>query len=192
MHLSASGFHFFPRFVIRLCPVWFSEPRDGEDVAGYASRLQRRSSALTACLGLAAFISTVLMLAAPPATAQCTNIAGNWTASESGTLTLALTASDGESDTETEPVSGSGVVTITQTGTCTFQYIPIGLNGVALLNPASAARTVTVNGSSVQITGIFAEINYAAAEQEGITITSVNPNVYSGTGQVTTNPTTGA
>jgi pimeloyl-ACP methyl ester carboxylesterase len=88
-------------------------------------------------------------------------------------------------------VSGSGTVTITQTGTCTFQYLPIGLNGSTLLNASSEARTVTVNGNDVTVTGIFAVINTAAAAQEGLTITSVSPNVYSGTGQVTTSATTG-
>ena len=34
---------------------------------------------------------------------------------------------------------------------------------------------------------MFAVINYAAAAQSGITISNVNPNVYTATGQVTTN-----
>lgn len=148
----------------------------------------------TAHLGLAALVSIVLMLAPPRATAQCANLAGSWTFSESGSVTISITASDGESGSETDPVSGTGNVTITQTGPCTFQYIPIPLNGSSWLNQnltpaqlASLVRTVRVNGNNAQETGMFAVINYAAAAQSGITISSVNPNVYTATGQVTTN-----
>ena len=149
-------------------------------------------AANTANLGLVALVSAVLMLAPPRAIAQCTNIASTWNYSEAGTVTLALTASDGESSTQTDPVSGSGNVTITQTSSCTFQYIPIPLNGSSILNGnltpsqlASLARTVTVNGDNLEVMGIFVVINTAAAAQNGLTITSVSPNVYSATGQVT-------
>jgi hypothetical protein len=128
----------------------------------------------------------------PCASAQCTNIAGNWNATETGTITLVLNASDGESDTETNPVSGSGIVTITQTGTCTFQYTPIGLTGSSLINSgltpsqlASLVRTVTVSGDNVTETGVFAVIN-TAADAQGLTITGTTGNVYTGTGQVST------
>ncbi len=150
-------------------------------------------AATTTHLCLAAFVSAVLMLAPPRATAQCVNLAGNWNYSESGTVTLVVTASDGEYASETDPVSGSGQVTITQTGSCTFQYLPIPLSGSSLFNQnltqsqlQSLARTVTVmGGNNVTETGTFVVINYALAEQEGLTITSVSPNVYTGTGQVT-------
>ena len=129
----------------------------------------------TAHLGLAALVSIVLMLAPPRATAQCANLAGSWTFSESGSVTISITASDGESGSETDPVSGTGNVTITQTGPCTFQYIPIPLNGSSWLNQnltpaqlASLVRTVRVNGNNAQETGMFAVINYAAAAQSDI------------------------
>src|SRR5271157_907745 len=143
-----------------------------------------RRAGTTTYLSLAAFVLAVLMMAPPRATAQCVNLAGNWKGSESGTVTLVLVASDGENDNETDPVNGSGDVTITKTGTCTFQYIPLGLNGYAWLDPSSVIRTVTVSGNNVQETGIFVAIDYAKAAQEGVTITSVDPNVETGTGQV--------
>ena len=145
--------------------------------------------------GWVALVLAALLLAPPRATAQCANIAGNWNYSETGTVTLVLNASDGETANETDPVSGTGNVTITSTGTCTFQYTPIPLNGSALLNAnltpsqlASLARTVTVTGNNVEATGIFAVLNTAAAAQEGLAVTGDTPNVYTATGQVTTNP----
>ena len=147
-------------------------------------------TATTARLGLAAFVSALLILAPPRASAQCTNIAGSWNATETGTVTIALTASDGESDNETDPVSGSGIVAITQTGTCTFQYTPISTTGSSLVNSgltpsqlASLVRTVTVSGNNVTETGVFAILNTAAA---GLTISSITGNVETGTGQVNT------
>jgi hypothetical protein len=133
------------------------------------------------------------MLAPLQATSQCANLAGNWTASESGSVTLGLTASDGESYTQTDPVSGSGLITITLTGPCTFQYNPVPLNGSALLSSnltasqlASLVRTITVSGKSITETGVFAILNTAAASQEGLTITGVTGNQETGTGQVNT------
>src|SRR5208337_2901659 len=100
-------------------------------------------AATTTHLGLAAFVSAVLMLAPPRATAQCMNLAGNWTYSESGTVTVVGSASDGETINETDPVSGNGNVPVTQTGPCTFQYIPIPLNGSSWVDTSQVARTVT-------------------------------------------------
>jgi hypothetical protein len=125
--------------------------------------------------------------------AQCTNIAGSWTGTETGTVTLSLSASDGESSNETDPVSGSGVVTIAQTGTCAFQYSPLATSGSALVNSnltpsqlAQLVRTVTVSGNNVTETGVFAILNTAAAAQQGLNITAVTGNVETGTGQVDT------
>jgi len=152
--------------------------------------MKRARSFPTTHLGLAAFVWAVLMLAPPRAAAQCINLGGNWTYSESGTVTLVGSASDGETINETDPVSGNGNVTVTQTGPCTFQYLPIPLNGSSWLDVnlspsqlASLARTVTVNGNNVQVTGIFVVV----IPQPGCTITSIGPNAYTATGQVTTN-----
>jgi len=141
--------------------------------------------------GLAAVFFALLMQTQPRAFSQCADIAGSWNATETGTLTLAISASDGETGSNTYPVSGSGVVKIAKTGTCTYQYSPILPSDGSLLNsgltPAELAtlvRTVKVSGDSVTETGIFAVINYAAAESEGLTITSVTGNVETGTGQV--------
>jgi hypothetical protein len=153
----------------------------------------RLRAAANARLPQLAALAALLILALPHATAQCTDIAGNWNASESGTVTLALNASDGESDNETDQVSGSGLVTITQTGPCTFQYTPIATSGSSLVNSgltpsqlASLVRTVTVNGNNVTETGVFAILNLAAAQQQGLEITSVTGNVETGTGSVNT------
>jgi hypothetical protein len=140
---------------------------------------------------LALFLSVGLLPAL--SAAQCTNIAGSWTGTETGTVTLSLSASDGETANETDAVSGSGVVTITQTGTCTFQYSPLATSGSSLVNSnltasqlAQLVRTVTVSGNNVTETGVFAILNTAAAAQQGLNITAVTGNVETGTGQVDT------
>jgi len=154
------------------------------------------ANSLRLSIALAAMVLALLLLLLTPsrAVAQCANIAGNWTATETGTMTLTITASDGESDSETDPIGGTGPVTITKTGTCKFKYTPNALDGSSLLNGsltpaqiASMVRTVTVSGNNVSETGIFAIVNTAAAEQEGLTISSVNPNTYTGVGTVATN-----
>ena len=48
--------------------------------------MKRARSFPTTHLGLAAFVWAVLMLAPPRAAAQCINLGGNWTYSESGTV----------------------------------------------------------------------------------------------------------
>jgi hypothetical protein len=130
----------------------------------------------------------MLLLVPSRAVAQCANIAGNWNATESGNMTITISA-EGESDSETDPISGSGAVTITKTGTCTFQYLPVGFStGSGLLGSGvSLVRTVKVSGNKVTESGVFVIIDTAAAAQLGMTITSVNPNLYSGTGTDETN-----
>ena len=140
--------------------------------------------ALISGSGLAVLFLCGLLISARTSGAQCPNIAGNWTGSEQGSVTVVITDSLGDSQSEADPISGSGTITITQTGPCTFQYIPLSLSGSALVNSSLTARTVTLNGDSVTDTGIFAVINTAAAAQQGITITSINPNVENGTGQI--------
>jgi len=122
------------------------------------------------------------------APAQCMNIAGPWSASESGTVTLTITAM-GQTETDTEPVSVSGNINMTQTGQCTFQYqpIPIGCGSWCEQNPQMLTRSVSVSGNNVQISGVFVVINYAEAQQQCVTINSVYPNTYTASGQVTTN-----
>ena len=128
------------------------------------------------------------------ANAQCANLAGTWSYAETGSVTLSLVASDGETANETDPVQGYGNVTITQTGPCTFQYEPIPLSGSSWLDQnltqsqlAALVRTVTVSGNSAQASGVFVVINTAFAQQNGITVTSVNPNSVAASGQITTN-----
>jgi hypothetical protein len=121
---------------------------------------------------------------------NCTNLGGNWNASESGTETLTVVAPI-ENDSAMTPVGGTGSVTITQTG-CAIQYDPIGESGLIGTNltpsqVASVRRTGTVSGNNVSVTGIAALIDTVAAAQNGITIAKVSTNLLTGTGQVVGN-----
>ena len=131
-----------------------------------------------------------ILTVGPPSNSQCTNISGNWSASESGSMTLTI-AVDGEADTETDPLRGNGSVTIAQSG-CSIQYDPIGIAGLipSTVTPsqlASLRRNGTVSGTDVSITGIVALIDTVAGAQNGLTITDISSNNMTGTGRVTGN-----
>jgi uncharacterized protein (TIGR03437 family) len=126
----------------------------------------------------------------PPPNSQCTNVSGNWNASESGSITETIAATV-ETDTETNPISGTGSVTISQTG-CSIQYDPIGESGLigTNLTPsqlASLIRTGTVSGSNVSITGILALVDTVASAQAGFTVANISSNLLTGSGQVAGN-----
>jgi hypothetical protein len=122
----------------------------------------------------------------PPGNPLCTNVAGDWNFSESGSAHYSIVAPI-ESDDFTDPVGGSGIVTITQTG-CSFQYIPVPTAGLIGTNVtadqlASFIRTGTVSGNDVTVTGKLALVNTVA--QPGLTITNITSNVMNASGQVT-------
>ena len=105
----------------------------------------------------------------PPPNSQCTNVSGNWNASESGSITETIAATVETGYGDRNPVSGTGSVTIAQTG-CSIQYDPIGESGLigTNLTPsqlASLIRTGTVSGINVSITGILALVDTVASAQ---------------------------
>jgi virginiamycin B lyase len=123
--------------------------------------------------------------------APCANVGGNWNVSESGSYTEAI-ASPAETDSVTNPVSGNGTAVVAQTG-CSIQYNPISEAGLigSSLTPgqlASLARTGTVNGETVRVTGLLALVDTVGSAQAGFTVTNVSSNVLNGNGQVAGNP----
>jgi hypothetical protein len=77
-------------------------------------------------------------------TPPCTNIAGNWHASETVTLTCCLGG-----DCETDTFSGTDIITIQQ-NECNISYdIDVGGYG-------SFSRKGTINGNKIQLSGVFA------------------------------------
>jgi uncharacterized protein (TIGR03437 family) len=127
---------------------------------------------------------------APPVNPLCANVGGTWNASESGSYTETIAAT-AETDTETYPVSGNGSVTIAQTG-CSISYEPItnGLIGTGLTPSqlASLARTGTVSGDNVSVTGLLAIVDTVASAAAGFTVNNVSSNVLTAVGQVAGNP----
>jgi uncharacterized protein (TIGR03437 family) len=126
----------------------------------------------------------------PTVNPQCANISGNWEGSESGSATFTVVATI-ETDMFTDPISGSGPVTIMQTG-CSIQYDPIGESDLigTNLTPsqlAQVARTGTVSGNHVTVSGILALIDTIQAEQAGLTIASVTSNVVNASGDLAGN-----
>lgn len=99
-----------------------------------------------------------------PNEGECANIAGNWSYSESGTVTCTY---DGE--TETEFLSGSGTIHINQNG-CNVNWRVPDFN---------VDRTGTVDGNHVQVSGLF-----AVAIEEGVNFTQ---NTYTAEGTISGN-----
>jgi len=131
-----------------------------------------------------------ILTVGPPSNSQCTNISGNWSASESGSMTITIVVA-GESDTETDSISGRGSVTITQNG-CSIQYDPISLSGLIGSNLTSAQlaslrRNGTVSGNNVSVAGMLALIDTVTGAENGITFTDVSSNLMTASGQVTGN-----
>ena len=73
----------------------------------------------------------------------CTNIAGNWYASETVTITCCL-----DGDCETDTFSGTDTVTIQQ-NECNISY-DIDLRGYG-----TYTRTGTINANKIQLSGLF-------------------------------------
>jgi len=92
------------------------------------------------------------MLGAP--LGPCVNIAGQWIASEQGTLRCTLTA-NGESDTETDPISGSSIVTISQNG-CHVSYSSPDI--LSAFGSGQSPRQGEVEGTKVEFSGILGEL----------------------------------
>ncbi len=94
--------------------------------------------------------SVALNLAPGP----CLNIAGEWAASEKGTLTCTLTV-NGESETDTDPISSGDLVTISQQG-CQFSYTSTSI--AAGFGSSRSVRQGQVTDSNVTITGIMGQL----------------------------------
>jgi uncharacterized protein (TIGR03437 family) len=127
-------------------------------------------------------------------TPACTSIAGAWDVYESGSDTPSLTAG-GETDTETDGIAGGGDVTIAQNG-CSISYLPVANgtvdgSGLTQSQLASLARTGTVSGDNVTVTGPLVLLSSVEAieieENPGLVINTANvgSNVVNGTGTVT-------
>jgi Viral BACON domain len=116
----------------------------------------------------------------------CGDISGNWNGTESGSLTISV-VSTVESDSETDPVSGNGAVVITQNG-CSIRYNPIAAGLISSnLTPsqlASLARTGTITGTTISVTGLFALVDEVTAAANGVNITSVKKTLLTANGQL--------
>ena len=126
-------------------------------------------------------------LTVTPGNGMCANLAGNWNASETGSITLTASDTTEGTGSQTVPVSGSGVVTIMQTG-CSIQYEPLldGLIGTSLTPDqlASVLRTGSVSGNNVSVTGLFALVDTVVAEENGVTSINVSNNLMTASGQL--------
>ena len=84
----------------------------------------------------------------------CVTIAGQWVASEKGTLRCTLTV-NGESDTETDPINNGDIVTISQQG-CQVSYT--SANITAAFGSGQSLRQGQVEGANVKFSGIMGQL----------------------------------
>ena len=84
----------------------------------------------------------------------CLNIAGQWVASERGSLTCTVTV-NGTSETETDPISSGDLVTMSQQG-CQVSYTSASIT--AEFGSGRSVRQGQVNGANVTFTGIMGQL----------------------------------
>jgi trimeric autotransporter adhesin len=89
----------------------------------------------------------------PPAPA-CVSIAGEWLATETGTLTCTITV-NGESETDTDSISGGDIITMSQQG-CQVSYTSRRI--MSAFGAGKDLRQGIVEGANVRFSGIMGEL----------------------------------
>jgi hypothetical protein len=113
---------------------------------------------------------TILSWSSP----NCVNLAGSWSASQSGAMTVTVTM-DGQTQSESDSVSGSGTWVITQTD-CSIQYGPfVNASRFTEAQKAALLATGTVTGNSFTAQSLLGLVDETAGEY-GVSFDTVSQN----------------